>query len=381
MDVFNNREIAILVWAILFLGWCVSQESLRSSLKTVVKAAFARRLLIVYGAMLFYIFSLVFCLHELDIWEFGQLKNTIIWTFAVAFLSLYRSNSIFEDPHYFRKAVKDNINLVILLEFVLTFYTFGIIGELILVPVSAFFGVMKAFTEGKAEYEVVDRLLNGIFIAFGIFVIGYAAYNLVVGFAEFATTDTLADFYTPPLLSLLYLPFVYALSIYSTYERGFVRIKINCNDDDILKYAKWKSILAFHFRARLLDRWATTTFFSQLTSKDEVRKSIKDLKELVAYEKNPKIIPIEEGWSPYEAKAFLSENGLTTGYYKSVGDSEWFATSNELSIGEGILKWSTRTGHRVKALRCHNEVRDDNRNENETEVYGRFQAGCGSAGS
>lgn len=337
MDVFNNREIAILIWAILFLGWCLSQEKIRSSLKTVIKAALSKLLLKVYGAMLLYISTMIYWLHEIDIWELDQTKNTIIWIFSVALISLFRSHTLMEDPHYFRKAVKDNLNLVIVLEFVLTFYTFNLIGELVLVPVSAIIGGMKALTEGKAEYKIVDRFLNSIFITFGVFIIGYTAYNLALGFTEFATKDTLANFYTPPLLSLLYLPFVYALSVYSTYERVFVRIKFKCSEDDILKYAKWKSILAFHCRARLLDRWANTTFFSQLTSKEEVRKSIKDIKALVAYEKNPKIIPIEEGWSPYEAKAFLSEHGLTTGYYKSIGDPEWFATSNDLGVDEDIL--------------------------------------------
>lgn len=337
MDVFNNREIAILIWAILFLGWCLSQDKIRSSLKTVIKAAFSRLLLKVYGAMLLYIFAMIYCLHEMAIWEHGQTKNTVIWIFSVALISLFRSNSIMEDPHYFRTAIKDNLNLIIVLEFILTFYTFNLFGELILVPVGAIFGGMKALTEGKAEHEIVDRFLSRIFIAFGIFIIGNAVYNLAQGFTEFATTETLADFYTPPLLSLLYLPFVYVLSLYSTYERVFIRIKFKCSEDDILKYVKWKSMLAFHFRVRLLDRWANATFFPQLTSKGEVRKSIKDIKALVAYEKNPKIIPVEEGWSPYEAKEFLSEHGLTTGYYKSIGDPEWFATSNDLDVGENVL--------------------------------------------
>jgi len=39
------------------------------------------------------------------------------------------------------------------------------------------------------------------------------------------------------------------------------------------------------------------------------------------------------------------------------------------------MKWSTKSGHRVKAVKCHKEVRNDNRNEKETRVYGRFQAG------
>ena len=44
------------------------------------------------------------------------------------------------------------------------------------------------------------------------------------------------------------------------------------------------------------------------------------------------------------------------------------------------MKWSTNSGHRVKAVKCHNEVSNDNRNEKETGVHGRFQAGCSGAG-
>jgi transposase InsO family protein len=40
------------------------------------------------------------------------------------------------------------------------------------------------------------------------------------------------------------------------------------------------------------------------------------------------------------------------------------------------MKWSDTSGPRVKAVKCHNEVRNDNRNEKETGVHGRFQAGC-----
>ena len=39
-----------------------------------------------------------------------------------------------------------------------------------------------------------------------------------------------------------------------------------------------------------------------------------------------------------------------------------------------VVKWSTNSGHRVKAVQCHNEVNDESRKENETEVHGRLQA-------
>ncbi len=33
------------------------------------------------------------------------------------------------------------------------------------------------------------------------------------------------------------------------------------------------------------------------------------------------------------------------------------------TLPDDLLMWSTKSGHRVKALRCHNEVNDDSSNE------------------
>ena len=61
-----------------------------------------------------------------------------------------------------------------------------------------------------------------------------------------------------------------------------------------------------------------------------------------------------------------------------VAASTYNINTGELDYDPAIfdpeMKWSTKTGHRVKALKCHNEVNDDNRNENETGLYGRLQA-------
>ena len=37
------------------------------------------------------------------------------------------------------------------------------------------------------------------------------------------------------------------------------------------------------------------------------------------------------------------------------------------------VKWSTESGHRVKAVKCHNEVNDDNRKETAKQLHGRRQ--------
>ena len=44
------------------------------------------------------------------------------------------------------------------------------------------------------------------------------------------------------------------------------------------------------------------------------------------------------------------------------------------------MKWSTKSGHRVKAVNCHNEVNDDNRKEKTKQLHGRFQTRSSGAG-
>lgn len=337
MDIFNNREIALLIWAGLALGWGLSKMEIRNGLRDVFVAGTAKPLLKIYTVMFSYIFGMIYLLYEIGLWDFEQTKTTLIWTFSAALISLFRHDEIQEDSEYFKKALRDNLNLVIVIEFIVTFYSFPIIAELVLVPISAFLGAVYAYSGFHERYKPVEKLMEKVFFIFGLFMIVYAGHNIILHLSEFATVETLTDFYTPPVLSILFLPFVYALSVYSAYQRAFIRIRSNALAPDVLHYAKWRSILAFNFRVKLMERWSDTTFLNQLDSKSSVDKTIWDIKELDAYEKNPKVIPIEEGWSPYEAKDFLSEYGLPTGYYKNVGDDEWFVSSTSLDIGDEII--------------------------------------------
>ena len=46
----------------------------------------------------------------------------------------------------------------------------------------------------------------------------------------------------------------------------------------------------------------------------------------------------------------------------------------------GHVKWSTKSGHRVKAVNCQDEVNDDNRKKKAKQLHGRFQARSSGAG-
>lgn len=337
MDLFNNREIAILIWSALLIAWALTKQSIRKAIARVFRTALTKPLVTVYGAIAAYIMAIVYGLHAAYLWDLSQLKPTIIWASSIALISAPRAHKIMDDLDYFKRAIRDNINLIIVLEFILGFYTFPLAGELILVPVTAVLGAVKVFAEGKEEYRPVEKLLDGLFFAFGLFVLGYAAYKLWIGFSEFATSQTVQDFYTPPLLSLLFLPFLFVLSVFLAYERAFLNLKRNTGNEAVWRFARWQAIRSFWFRARQMERWAHTTFLKRLSSEEEVRESIADFKALIAEEASPIEVPSDQGWSPQLAKDFLAKNGLKTGYYNRLYDDEWFSSSNYLELGDGIL--------------------------------------------
>lgn len=71
----------------------------------------------------------------------------------------------------------------------------------------------------------------------------------------------------------------------------------------------------------------------------ELQTSIRHVKTLASRQKNPAIVALSDGWSPYPACKFLSsKNLITNDYHQDAFDtSSWFASSNYLEVGAGIF--------------------------------------------
>ncbi len=168
---------------------------------------------------------------------------------------------------------------------------------------------------------------------------------LITNFAEFANEKTMYDFFISPLLTLFYLPFIFAMTMFIVYESVFKRLPIAIKDPAVLRYARIYAACKFHFRIKSLERWTRLLILEGVSgdviSKMRIKESINALFEIMAVERNPPVIPGEEGWSPYVAKKFLANEGLTTGAYDPINlnsTDEWFAMSPFVNFGDGLLQ-------------------------------------------
>lgn len=340
MDILNNREWALVIWSFAFIIFALfssKMDEIRECFKKLLKAFFVKAIFSTFVLMIIYINVVVFALFKIGLWESHQLKNTIIWSISVGAVSLFKVATRKKKRHLFKDLVLDNLKLVAIIQFVVGVYTFGLVVEILIVPASVILGVMMAKAQTDKQYHYLEKILNSIMVAFGTILIFYTIYMLVTNFGEFAKKQTIYDFYITPLLTFMYLPFIFIIMILATYDTVFARLKFFIKDPELKRFAELYSIFRFHLRINLLERWPSILPIQDTSSRDGIKKSVDRIFKIVSVERNPPIVPLQEGWSPYAAKQFLVNEGLETDYYNPCSEEEWFASSSSVALGKDVL--------------------------------------------
>ena len=339
VDILNNREIAIALWLLAISFYIFSSSKMaevRTSFKGVLSAFFARKIITVLCLMLFYMATVICWLSELDLWNAEQLKNTVFWCVSVGFMSLFKLEQIKKDKNFFKHSVVDSLKLLAILQFIVGVYTFPLWGEVLLVPVLALIGAMLAIAETDKKHHQVKVLLEYCLSLLGVVLIVYTLYMLTTSFGNFGKAKTAYDFFVPPLLTLCYVPFLFFMMAYSTYEQVFVRLTFSINNRFHRYAAKFYAFVLFNVRIRLLERWSYQVARANIESHSDLVDTFKHIFKVRWSERNPKNVPKEHGWSPYEAKGFLVKEGLSAGFYNRLYEEEWSASSPTEEFSDGI---------------------------------------------
>ena len=279
VQAFNNRELAVSIWILLVVVFCVSHSKIRESFFQVIKAFFAWKLTFSYLLMFTYIALVIWALKAIGLWKINHIQLTFLWCVCVAFVMLFDFQKT-NDQKFFQKSLRDNIKGLVFLEFFVNLYVFNFWIEFIIVPIFAIIGGMQAIAESNEEYEIVKKLLNYILVATGSFFILFAAYKVITDFDNFATSQNLESFYIPILLSILFIPFVYIAALFAAYETFFIRLQFFVPEKSVLRYAKFKSMFSMRFNLWKLNRWSDYINKNwRFKSKEEVKEAIAKFKQ------------------------------------------------------------------------------------------------------
>ena len=240
---FNNREIASAVWLGILLLVVSMSGGIRSSMWQVVRAFCCRRILIATSILLVYVAGIVWILDAIGAWTSVVLKETVLWFMFSGVALVFNLGVTQETDELFKTVMVNNLKLVIVLEFLIGTYTFSLLGELIFLPMATILVTLSAYAKSKEEYAAVAKFFGYVETAVGITVLALAVIKATDDFETLKSIDSIRRLLLPPVLSTLLVPFIFGLSVYSTYETLFVEFRINPPEDSsVTRYAKRRLI-------------------------------------------------------------------------------------------------------------------------------------------
>jgi hypothetical protein len=266
----NNREKAIIIWAVVFFVWALSQKEVRASARKLLNALFCSKITIIILAMLFYVSMLVLFYSQIHFWDTLVIKDTVYWLFGVGFVILFNATKTYQESHFFRNLILDNLKVVVILEFISNLYSFSLPAELVLVPVMVFVVGLQAVAESEPKYLLAKKAIDFLMAAIGLVLLVYVVFRAATDFSNLATLDNLRGFLFPLLMTLGYLPFLYLFGLFLAYESLFTCINIFMKKNDRLaNFTKKRIFTLCHMNIGILRRFRKECSAELVGAEDE----------------------------------------------------------------------------------------------------------------
>lgn len=268
LNSFSNREISILFWTTIIFSIFVFIS--RNEFLNVLKAFFHYKIILSIFAFLMYCMIVIFLLSKIDFWDFNLLKDSIVWFLTAGMIVLFNVNKI-NSKKYFINILNDNLKVILFLEFVVNFYTFDIITELIIIPIITCITILYEYSKytmrKNTSHIKVNGALKNLLSIVGITILIYISYKTISDYQVLFTKSNVKSFYLPIILSVLTLPFYYFLAIYMIYEEFFIRLNFMFNDKKIVWQIKKNIFLTAGFNINVLtgikNRFEKSGIYSQ----------------------------------------------------------------------------------------------------------------------
>ncbi len=256
----DTGEIAIIIILIVFSIWVLSSKGVRNALGGVVKAFLVTKIIIPFIGMILYISLISLILYHLGVLTINLVKYVLFWFFPVAIPLFFAANKVKDDKNFFKTKAVESVKLATFFSFLINFYTFNIIDELILQSTSFVLILLIAVSRIDKKFKNVENFLTIILSVIVAGLVIFFIYSLVKHPNEFININTGIAYVLPAILTILLLPFIYLLALYMRYELFYALMKNRINDSKLHKYV-FKEV----FKRYNLDLYGLNDFLSEFS--------------------------------------------------------------------------------------------------------------------
>jgi hypothetical protein len=256
--VLNNRELAAVIWLLVPLVLVLLIRDVRRAVPGLLRAALTPKIVVPVVVMLAYVTGLVLVMKHLGLWSTDLTKDMIVWVLGPALVLFARAGPAGATEHFFRRAVFDTIKFTVFVEFYLNLFVFGLWVELALVPMVTVLILLATFADtspAKEQYRPVTALTDRLVVLIGLGLATYVTAHLVRDWPPSDAGHDLRALALPVYMTVGLLPYLYALSLWATYEVTSLRVDFATQDPHARRQAKMALITVLNVRVHLVGRF------------------------------------------------------------------------------------------------------------------------------
>ncbi|HEY0147716.1 MAG TPA: hypothetical protein VGB70_01800 [Allosphingosinicella sp.] len=311
-------------------------KSVRSAALNVLRALLQRKIVDVVGLAALYSAGCVWVLWKVGLWGLSNLKTVVLWFITTAFVAMANTKDLESGPAMFPSLIREALAITSVVVFISGINTLPLWAELLMLPFLMLLAAMVAVAEHRPEHKIVLGPLNTMLAISGLYILGYSAYRILTDWQKLDPAFQAREFAVPIALTVMFLPYLYGLMIYMGFENAAIRLRFKIQDSALRRSIWWRGALAFGLHPRAFARFIKAVQMSDVSDSAGVAKLVATLRGARQRERTRPAVDWSEGWSPYEAGAFLKAHGLVTNPYHPLLVN-WAAESPYLKLSTEVL--------------------------------------------
>lgn len=155
MQIFNNRELAVIIWVTILFVAALFNTSIRKSFKGLLDAMFHKKILFAFLGMSLYIALIIYLLYLARLWNVSLIGDLVWWLFGTGLVLFFNIHKATEEEGFFQKTAREVLTVTFILGFITDLYVFNIWVELTLVPLFLFMGALVGVAATDDKYKSV----------------------------------------------------------------------------------------------------------------------------------------------------------------------------------------------------------------------------------
>ena len=244
LPLFSNRELAIIIWGVIFLGYALYNKGLGDSLMRLLRIFYGYKLVTIRLILYLQIGGLTYIMFRTGVFSHYSLIKTVVeYSLFSAVVLLYESIS---DPsEQIRRTVLNYLAATTILTVYLNSFSYSLIAELILLPTVCLLIAIITYAQYKADsqYKTAGGCATVILLLLALSGIAYVIYQSTHCQPEIIMEGLAREVFVPLVMTCFLIPYVYFVAVISKYESLFVRLDVRRKNEKNVSgnhYRKWK---------------------------------------------------------------------------------------------------------------------------------------------